>query len=243
MADFCFICDKSLSEGVSVNVVRGLQTLRTASIERNDGHINYLNTLSSVNVHSECRKVYTSKNVIAASKRRTEESEPSTSSAPRKKRNEPFDFKNWCLFCSHEANEAAERKKKHKYRRTISNVSTLAFKDNVIKKAEERNDSFGELIKERILYEYDLIAAEAKYHTICYTNFLTRVPSADKNPCQDDQVTQAMKEIFSYIENNADSQFTLKELKDVPTEYMPDDKTIIKKLQQRYLTDIIITKK
>lgn len=88
-----------------------------------------------------------------------------------------------------------------------------------------------------------MIAAEAKYHTICYTNFLTRVPSADKKPRQDDQVTQAMKEIFYYIENNEDSQFTLKELKDVPTEYIPDDKTIITKLQQKYLTDIIITKK
>ncbi|CAH2086035.1 unnamed protein product [Euphydryas editha] len=243
MADLCFICDKKLSEGVSVNVVRGLQTLKTASIERNDGHIDYLNTLSSVNVHSECRKVYTSKNVIIASKRRTDESEPSTSSAPRKKRNEVFDFGKLCLFCGQEADEIAEKKKKLKYRRTISNVSTLAFKDNVIKRAEERNDSLGELVKERIYYEYDLIAAEAKYHTICYTNFLTRVPSADKKPRQDDQVTEAMKEIFYYIENNEDSQFTLKELKDVPTEYIPDDKTIITKLQQKYLTDIIITKK
>lgn len=144
MADLCFICDKKLSEGVSVNVVRGLQTLKTASIERNDGHIDYLNTLSSVNVHSECRKVYTSKNVIIASKRRTDESEPSTSSASRKKRNEVFDFGKLCLFCGQEADEIAEKKKKLKYRRTISNVSTLAFKDNVIKRAEERNDSLGE---------------------------------------------------------------------------------------------------
>lgn len=52
-----------------------------------------------------------------------------------------------------------------------------------------------------------------------------------------------MKEIFCYIENNEDSQFTLKELKDVLTEYVPDDKTIITKLQQKYLTDVIITKK
>ncbi|XP_008556708.3 uncharacterized protein LOC103577712 isoform X2 [Microplitis demolitor] len=235
MADLCFIRDKSLSEGVSVNVVRGLQTLKTASIEKNDGHIDYLNTLSSVNIHSECRKVYTSKNAIVAWKRRTEEGEPSTPSAPRKKRNEVFDFKKLCLFCGQEANKVAKRKKKEKYRRTISNVSTLAFKENVIKKAEERNDSLGKLVKERILYEYDLIAAEAKYHTICYTNFLTRVPSADKKPRQDDQVTQAMKEIFCYIENNEDSQFTLKELKDVLTEYIPDDKTIITKLQQKLM--------
>lgn len=57
MANFCFICEKSLTEGDSVNVVRGLKTLKTASIERNDGHIDFLNPLTSVNVHVECRKV------------------------------------------------------------------------------------------------------------------------------------------------------------------------------------------
>lgn len=61
-------------------------------------------------------------------------------------------------------------------------------------------------------------------------------------PRQDDKIIAAMKEIFCYIENNEDSQFTLKELKDVLTEYVPDDKTIIiSKLKEKYLTDIIIT--
>lgn len=52
-----------------------------------------------------------------------------------------------------------------------------------------------------------------------------------------------MLEIFNYIENNNDSQFTLKELKDVLTGYVPDDKTIISRVQQKYLTNIVITKK
>ncbi|GFY39353.1 SWIM-type domain-containing protein [Trichonephila inaurata madagascariensis] len=52
-----------------------------------------------------------------------------------------------------------------------------------------------------------------------------------------------MAEIFNYIENHDDSQFTLKELRNVLTGYVSDDKTIITRLQQKYLTDVIITTK
>ncbi|GFY69748.1 uncharacterized protein TNIN_256571 [Trichonephila inaurata madagascariensis] len=145
MADLCFICNESLSQGDPVNVVRGLKTLRVASIERNDGYINFLNSSTSVNVHTECRKVHISKNSIAASKRRIENSEPLSSPS------------------------------------------------------------------------YDLIASEAKYHTLCYTNFLNPLPSTEKKSRQDNQVSEAIAEIFNYIENHDDSQFTLKELVDVLT--------------------------
>lgn len=40
MSDLCFICGKSLSESDTVNVVRGLQTLKT-SIARNDKRVQY----------------------------------------------------------------------------------------------------------------------------------------------------------------------------------------------------------
>lgn len=46
-----------------------------------------------------------------------------------------------------------------------------------------------------------------------------------------------------YLENHEDSQFTLKELKGVLTDYVPDDKTIIARLQKKKLTDIVITRK
>ncbi|GFY67108.1 SWIM-type domain-containing protein [Trichonephila inaurata madagascariensis] len=95
-------------------------------------------------------------------------------------------------------------------------MSTLEFKNNVLKKAE-RSDSIGELVKDRILCEYDLIASEAKCHTLYYSNFLNQLPSTEKKPRQDHQVSEAMAEIFNYIENHDDSQFTLKELRDVLT--------------------------
>lgn len=92
-----------------------------------------------------------------------------------------FDFKKLCLFCGQIA-DGAGVKKKEKYRCTISKVSTLEFKDNVIKRAEERKDSLGELVKNRVLYEYDLIAGEEKYRTVCYTNSFNRAPVTENKP-------------------------------------------------------------
>jgi len=61
MAGNCFICENSLSVGETVNVERGLQTLKNASNERDDGHLEFLNNVTSVTVHVECRKEYTHK--------------------------------------------------------------------------------------------------------------------------------------------------------------------------------------
>ncbi|GFS43001.1 SWIM-type domain-containing protein [Trichonephila inaurata madagascariensis] len=81
----------------------------------------------------------------------------------------------------------------------------------------QRSDSIEELVKDHILCEYDLIASEAKYHTLYYANFLNPLPSTEKKHCQDNQISEAMAESFDYIKNHDDSQFTLKELRDILT--------------------------
>lgn len=50
-----FICNDLLSVGKTVNVERGLQTLKTVRNEREDGCIEFLNSVNSVTVHVECR--------------------------------------------------------------------------------------------------------------------------------------------------------------------------------------------
>ncbi|KAF0737722.1 Uncharacterized protein FWK35_00023698 [Aphis craccivora] len=61
---------------------------------------------------------------------------------------------------------------------------------------------------------------------------------------QDESVKLAMYEIFDYIENNEDCQFTLSELKEVlTTDFIPDSKTIYSKLMEHYGKKIIITPK
>lgn len=196
-------------------------------------------------MHEKCRSVYISKNCIQAEKRRLEQEETTASPIVPCKRRKGFDFKKQCLFCGEVADEVTEKKRKEKYRRKIKNLCTHEFKDTITKKTEERGDDFGKVVKNHILLQFDLIAVKAKYHAVCFTNFSNKSSSSSslQKPRQDNQVTEAMLEIFYYIENNNDSQFTLKELNHVLTGYVPDDETIITRLQQKYLTDIIVTKK
>lgn len=48
---------------------------------------------------------------------------------------------------------------------------------------------------------------------------------------------------FFYMKKYQDSKFGFTELKDVNTDCVPDDKTTITKLREKYLTDIIIMRK
>ena len=59
----------------------------------------------------------------------------------------------------------------------------------------------------------------------------------------DEKVKAAVENIFFYIENNEDSQFTLTELRDVVREYVPKDDTILAKLMEQFGKKIVITKK
>ncbi|KAL4706763.1 hypothetical protein ACJJTC_018144 [Scirpophaga incertulas] len=154
-----------------------------------------------------------------------------------------FDFKKICLFCGEEASEVIEKKKEKKYRRVIREVSTLSFKDTVLKAAEARGDKYGRSVKERVNFEYDLVSVEAKYHDKCFSNFLLVSGKGDAGCPLDENIRIAMENVFQYIENHDDCQFTLAELKDIMKDYVPDDKTIINKLIARYGNNIVITTK
>ncbi|KAK0177145.1 hypothetical protein PV328_001224 [Microctonus aethiopoides] len=70
--------------GDVVEVSRGLGTLKNSSIARGDGKIEYLKTVTFVNLHTNCRKNYANNLSITAFKRRLEE--PSISISPHKKK-------------------------------------------------------------------------------------------------------------------------------------------------------------
>lgn len=52
-----------------------------------------------------------------------------------------------------------------------------------------------------------------------------------------------MENIFSYIENHDDCQFTLSESKETLTDFKQDDKTIQKKFEEKYTDRVVITAK
>lgn len=250
MSEYCFICAKLLTESEIVTVERGMKTLVNASIERGDEFSEFLKKQKSVTVHDSCRKNYTRKSSVASfKKRQREEQEASTSTTvmPPRTRSRVsesgFCFKKLCLFCGKNANEECERRKSLDYRRKIVQVSTLGLKDSILAVARTRSDAIANNVIERINFEYDLVAAEAKYHRKCYLSFMKPSTGAQIGRPKDESTDLAIEEIFTYIENSDDSQFTLNELKNVSKITTLDSRTIKMRLKLRYGDKLIITEK
>ncbi|CAH2090972.1 unnamed protein product [Euphydryas editha] len=183
-----------------------------------------------------------------ANKRQREEQEASTSTAsPPRTRSRisesAFCFKELCLFCGEKLNEESERRKSSDFRRRISQVSTLQFKDTVLETARARDDALAKAVLARVEFQYDLVAAEAKYHRDCYANFLRPSTGAKMGRPKDEATNLAMEEIFTYIENSDDCQFTLNELQEVCKTTTLDNRTIKLRLKVKYGDKLIITEK
>lgn len=253
MSEYCFICTHLLTESETVTVDRGMKTLINASAERDDGYSEFLKKQKSVTIHSNCRKIYTRKcSIAAAIKRKREEQEANTStgstvSSPPRTRSRSSDsafcFKKLCLFCGNKLNEELQRKKSLDRRSKICQVSTLQFKHSILEVARTRSDAISKAVVARIEFDYDLVAAEAKYHQECYTSFLKPTTGGTVGRPKDEATDLAMQEIFTYIESSNDCQFTLAELKDVSKILTLDNRTIKLRLKLKYGDKIIITEK
>lgn len=228
-----------------VTVDRGMKTLIDASAERGDEFTDYLKSQKSVAVHVQCRKNYTRRSTIAAVKRQHEEDQASTSKPRTRARvsESAFCFKNHCFFCGDEANEEYEKKRAQKFRRRICKVTTLSFKESVLKIAQSRSDDNSKTIIARIGFEHDLVAAEASYHHDCYVSFLKPPTGSKAGRPRDEALNLAMEEIFAYIENSDDCQFTLEELKNVCKNSNLDNRTVKLRLKLKYGNKVIITEK
>lgn len=107
----CFVCDKSLSDGKTVNVKeRGLHTFRRLSLERKDGKINYLRQRDSVTVHETCRKKYGNEKYSAKYFRQESERPSQRLRAPPGENT--FDFKHNCFLCAERITEEFLKKQK-----------------------------------------------------------------------------------------------------------------------------------
>ncbi|XP_065677285.1 uncharacterized protein LOC136092656 [Hydra vulgaris] len=175
MSQLCFICSKLLTASKTVVVDRGMKTLIDMSVKRSDGFYEYLKDLKFVTIHVVCRKKYTRK-TIAAFIRQQDIDQVCTSknSPPTRARvsESLFCLKKCCSICGDEANEKSEKKKAMKVRRKIHKVATLEFKESILKVAWSYSDEEAKKVTARIEYQFDLVAAEAKYHNTCYNSFL-----------------------------------------------------------------------
>jgi hypothetical protein len=222
--------------------------MRVASKRRNDGLHEKLQDKDHVIVHVACRKSYTREDTIraAVNKAPTTDSESSSPVKAKLRTKEALKLKNKCLFCFEEISELSLEKEKKKplgKRRKVSEVRSIPLRDTILEQAKARNDKWGKAVAKRVINVVDLVAADAKYHQSCFTDFF-------RNPIQtgfkrgrppDEDIQSTMHEIYSCLENSDDCQFSMKELLDQVTGYVPDERTVKENLKKRYGEEVIIT--
>ena len=156
-----------------------------------------------------------------------------------------FDITTHCLFCSEVL--LTSSKLEIKRRKLTSIVETIEFKNNVMRRAIERGDEWGEMVTKRIEANIDLVAAKAKYHRACAQEFLSnpeKLKPAGKPV--DVQRNSAFNELCAYLDDNDECQYTVSDLMEHMETFLNGEegyslKYFKQKLKERYKDDIIIT--
>jgi len=243
----CVICkDICINDFVQVGP-KGRATLVAASLERHDGLHELLQTQEQLILHIACRKAYTRGSSITSEKRKSDESATDVEFKPPTLRSGTpvFDITTHCLFCSEVLPTSSKLGTKR--RQLTSNVETIEFKNNVLKRATERADEWGEAVAKRIETEIDLVAAEAKYHRACAQDFLSK-PEKIKPVGKPVDVPRdsAFNELCAYLDDNDECQYAVSDLMEHMETFLNGEegyslKYFKQKLKDRYKDDIIIT--
>lgn len=223
--DPCILCGEDMSSSTQVQIrSKGLATLLSASIEREDGLSDALESkVVPFFLHEKCRKDYTRRSSVASFKRKREEEKeeescPSSKGKTLRSTTHPFNVKEDCLFCSKPIDEKSNTKKCAAKRNDTSEVSTIPYLSNVIKKADERNDKWGMEVKMRIQPAHDLVAEEGKYHRKCAqlfyldSNIEKDLNVTRSNNSRPTQKARAFEKLCHYLENNRECQYSSEEI-------------------------------
>lgn len=236
MSSSCFVCDEkvtALSADVSKVGEKGIASLKRASLERGDGKSHQIANASSLLVHTLCRKNYTRTQSISALKKQ----EASTSTQPEtlvlRSALPKFDFHKNCLICGEFIQN--ETKKSKDKRRKVHPVRTLDFHKVCTHAATVRKDSWGEEVILRLAGVNDLVAEGGVYHNDCRLKFIKPLYAYEKSgSCSSEYVSKAMDDIYAFIDNSTDCQFSQTEILDAITGEKPVWKTIKAHLQAKY---------
>lgn len=229
----CTLCDEPLDNGTDKIIVvrqKGLATFIAKSEQRNDDKWKNWTGKSNVTFHDSCRKRY----AAASSKTSTKppvssyKSQPSAS-ALSSSTYQLFNFRELCFFCSQKFDS------KH---RKVCCVTAKYVQHRLIDVAERRGDSIGIHVM-RKLENVSLVDVNARYHKDCYSRFIM-VPKDNSEPVHNSKTDELLSALFEYIENSENFQFTLSHLQNIIGVNVVDNKTLCRKLKQKFGDDIYI---
>lgn len=240
----CPVCvENVVNESKDASEVRekGILGLIKASKERKDEKHRSFRGSTSLLIHTSCCKNYTRTDTIKKDVREASTSKGETGPSQLRSSAPKFDFKNNCLLCTHYVKE--KTKIRLGKRRVVHSVETLTFQNRIREACSMRKDSWGDEVLGRLTSINDLVAEKAVYHKDCYHIFVKPIsfPTPKAEIPRDSHVTQAMEEIFAYMEGSTDCQFSQDEILGAVTGAKPQWRTIKAKLQRKYGDRILIT--
>lgn len=243
----CFICGKDVPVLIAVGE-KGKQKLELTSIERDDGNITFLNKSAKICVHVDCRRNYTHPhNIKSAKKNATTASAKKYSPVKKKLRfsDPPFDWQKMCFICGKEADDSrSSRARRSLKRHKIHHVSQAGVQESILELVKNNQDDLSRSLLTRIANIPDLRSVHAKYHSTCYKD-LFKGEHSEKVQVEEEQkssIDEVMEQIFAYMERANDNLFSLGDLKSmVSLENLPDDKTIKKRLIERYGHELVVS--
>ena len=177
----CVVCGEHVGKDGRSLGSRGLETLREASVQRDDNLGERLIRTINHYAHTSCYKRYTDKTTIMRYLKKTNDN--ADTQREHVKERKPFDYPTHCLFCADELDfeKAAKYPDDRNYQ--ISEIVMLdpnkkgIMQESLLKECEGRIDQAALDVKARIIFAGDIRAVEAKYHRRCYQQFKVRSPT------------------------------------------------------------------
>lgn len=219
----CVICkyvdnwpQPSTMSNCSLNAVKKKGIANMCQISRkvfNRGLHRHIENEESIYVHAKCHVRYIKSNITVDSKKRRLTDSSVSSSEESETASYEFDFKKHCVVCA---------KRVDKQKKSFSTLLTNSAKQLVID-YHSNNDTLDPEIKKiivgKLLCEDDLNILDAKYHRKTCSAKLTIINHPLKKDSEiSNKIKISMEEIFNYIDDNEDNQFTVEDFHSILNE-------------------------
>lgn len=204
-----------------------------------DGLDTIIENEECIQVHEKCRVRYLKANIVTPDSKRRRLND-SLDNPEAEEKNYEFDFSKCCIICTKKIN-------------TYQDFCNLVNEDSKLSivNYHTNNDTINSVIREIIINKLlcvdDIKLLNARYHNkTCSTIFREKNRKSIDDIEKNKKIKLSMEEIFNYIDENEDNEFTIEDFYNVLNErqiFLPSDKTIWNRLKNHFQDDIIIVQK
>ena len=245
----CSICGEIINDGADKAKLRqkGCVGIQNAIKLRGES----LTVVPGQTVHTECRRAYCNKYVIARDTKKHLTSAAQNTPRLLRSTTEKFSFQDHCLFCGQSVKTYGQKRVYD-----VWPVRTEGTQTEILNVCDSCDDEWADIIRGRLEYVAgDLHAADAVYHQTCNVNFRTgkQIPKAfsqgssskqSRGRPVDDDLEAAFFEVVTYLTDNDNEQITITDLVNKMHDICGDSYSATymkKKLEKHFGRSIIIT--